>query len=194
MTVTLITIIHLFICVFLISIVLLQQGKGADAGATFGGGGNTVFGASGADTFLTKVTTFVAVCFMFTSVVLAVRGQGAGESGGALLDDLTTSVPAASDKPALEVVPDAATAEKLEDAAANVAENVGEVADTAAVDAVDASAEAADGTAKAVGEVAEQTAEVVSEEAAKVEAVANEATETPQVEASPTADPKAAAE
>ena len=99
---TLVTIVHLFICVFLILIVLLQQGKGADVGATFGGGGNTMFGASGADTFLTKVTTFVAICFMVTSVVLAVRGQSGGDSSGTLFQNLpeTQSLPSVNELPA----------------------------------------------------------------------------------------------
>jgi preprotein translocase subunit SecG len=53
-------------------IVLLQTGKGADMGATFGGGSSqTLFGSTGAATFLTKSTTFVAVAFMVTSLVLA---------------------------------------------------------------------------------------------------------------------------
>jgi len=53
-------------------IVLLQTGKGADMGATFGGGSSqTLFGSTGATTFLTKSTTFVAIAFMVTSLVLA---------------------------------------------------------------------------------------------------------------------------
>ena len=53
-------------------IVLLQTGKGADMGATFGGGSSqTLFGSTGATTFLTKSTTFVAVAFMVTSLTLA---------------------------------------------------------------------------------------------------------------------------
>jgi preprotein translocase subunit SecG len=51
-------------------LVLLQQGKGASAGAVLGGSSNTLFGASGANTVLTKVTTGFAIAFMFTSVVL----------------------------------------------------------------------------------------------------------------------------
>jgi preprotein translocase subunit SecG len=52
-------------------IVLLQRGKGADLGAAFGGSSQTVFGSQGAGGFLTKVTTAVAVLFMFTSLGLA---------------------------------------------------------------------------------------------------------------------------
>jgi preprotein translocase subunit SecG len=73
--ITLVGIIHISVCVFLILIVLLQQGKGADMGATFGGGSQTVFGASGADNLLTKVTTTVAVLFMITSIFLTISSK-----------------------------------------------------------------------------------------------------------------------
>jgi preprotein translocase subunit SecG len=67
-------IIHIIVCLALIMIVLLQTGKGADMGAAFGGGSSqTLFGSSGASTFLTKATTFAAVIFMLTSLSLAYR-------------------------------------------------------------------------------------------------------------------------
>ncbi|MBW1954626.1 MAG: preprotein translocase subunit SecG [Deltaproteobacteria bacterium] len=69
---TLIIILHVFVCVALILIVLLQTGKGADMGAVFGGGSSqTLFGSTGASTFLSKATTIAAVIFMLTSLVLA---------------------------------------------------------------------------------------------------------------------------
>ncbi len=62
---------HCALCAVLVGLVLLQQGKGADAGATFGGGGsNTVFGAAGAADFITKLTTSLAIGFMVTSILL----------------------------------------------------------------------------------------------------------------------------
>ena len=70
--ITVITIIHLVACVFLILVVLLQTGKGAEMGAVFGGGGSsTLFGASGAGNFLTKLTTGTAIVFFLTSLTLA---------------------------------------------------------------------------------------------------------------------------
>ncbi len=73
----LLIIIHIVICIALIMIVLLQTGKGADMGATFGGGSSqTLFGSTGASTFLTKATTIVAVAFMLTSLVLAYISSG----------------------------------------------------------------------------------------------------------------------
>jgi preprotein translocase subunit SecG len=62
--------IHVFACLFLIVVVLLQTGKGADMGAVFGGGSQTLFGSSGAGNFLTKLTTGTAIAFMITSLIL----------------------------------------------------------------------------------------------------------------------------
>ncbi|MFQ5668610.1 MAG: preprotein translocase subunit SecG [Candidatus Binatia bacterium] len=67
---TIVTIIHVIACLILIGIVLLQQGKGADMGAVFGGSSSTIFGSSGAGNFLTRLTTVVAVVFMLTSLTL----------------------------------------------------------------------------------------------------------------------------
>lgn len=68
----LLIIIHVVVCVALIMIVLLQTGKGADMGAAFGGGGSqTLFGSTGASTFLSKATTVAAIVFMLTSLALA---------------------------------------------------------------------------------------------------------------------------
>ncbi len=89
---TLVTVIHcFFVCPMLIIIVLLQQGKGADMGATFGGGSNTVFGASGADNLLTRVTTVLAVVFMCTSLYLAASLRpSSGLSGSVLTGSVVT--------------------------------------------------------------------------------------------------------
>jgi preprotein translocase subunit SecG len=64
--------IHVLACIALVGIVLLQHGKGADIGSTFGGGASqTVFGSRGAGNFLTKLTTGFAVVFMLTSLTLS---------------------------------------------------------------------------------------------------------------------------
>jgi len=69
---TILIIVHVVVCVALIMIVLLQTGKGADMGAAFGGGGSqTLFGSTGASTFLSKATTGAAIIFMLTSLALA---------------------------------------------------------------------------------------------------------------------------
>jgi len=66
-----VTILHIIVCVILILVVLLQAGKGANMGAAFGGSSQTVFGSSGAGTFLGKMTTIVAAIFMLTSLTLS---------------------------------------------------------------------------------------------------------------------------
>jgi preprotein translocase subunit SecG len=69
----LITIIHVFVCLFLIIVVLLQSGQSGDIAAAFGGmGSQTAFGPRGAATVLTRVTTWCAVIFMLTSITLSV--------------------------------------------------------------------------------------------------------------------------
>ena len=84
----LITILHVLVCICLIAIVLLQQGKGADMGVALGGGAsNTVFGARGAGNFLTKLTTGAAIVFMLTSVTLSRMG---GDSG---VEDILSTAP-----------------------------------------------------------------------------------------------------
>src|SRR3954464_7046777 len=69
---TLITILHIIVCLFLMLTVLLQSGKGGGMGGAFGGGNAaTVFGGSGASSFLRKLTAGAATTFMLTSIVLA---------------------------------------------------------------------------------------------------------------------------
>ena len=89
MTILLI-VVHIIVCIALIMIVLLQTGKGADMGAAFGGGSSqTLFGSTGASTFLSKATTAAAIIFMLTSLALAyLSGQRPGEQS------VVTSTPA----------------------------------------------------------------------------------------------------
>jgi preprotein translocase subunit SecG len=67
----LIKILHIAVAVFLILVVLLQTGKGAEMGAAFGGSSQTLFGSGGPAGFMAKLTTAAAVCFMLTSLGLA---------------------------------------------------------------------------------------------------------------------------
>jgi preprotein translocase subunit SecG len=67
-------IIHVVISLFLILVVLVQQGRGADLAGAFGGGGSqTAFGARGATTLLHKLTTGFFIAFVITSMALAIR-------------------------------------------------------------------------------------------------------------------------
>ncbi|MEP1214132.1 MAG: preprotein translocase subunit SecG [Marinobacter sp.] len=83
---TLVVVIHVVIAVALVGLVLIQQGKGANAGAAFGGGASqTVFGSEGSSSFLVRATTLLAIVFFVTSFSLAVfakqRAEVAGEAG-----------------------------------------------------------------------------------------------------------------
>lgn len=72
---TVITIIHVLVALSLVLVVLLQGGKGADMGAAFGGASQTIFGSSGAATFLGRLTAAAAIIFMITSLSLTVIGS-----------------------------------------------------------------------------------------------------------------------
>ena len=70
---TFVLVVHIILAVMILGLVLIQHGKGADAGASFGGGGAaTVFGASGSGNFLTRVTAILTALFFVTSLSLAV--------------------------------------------------------------------------------------------------------------------------
>ena len=68
---TVVVVLHLLGALGVVALVLLQQGNGADAGASFGAGAsNTVFGGQGSSTFLSKLTAILAACFFMTSLGL----------------------------------------------------------------------------------------------------------------------------
>ncbi len=70
---TLVVIVHVIVAIAIVGLVLLQQGKGADAGAAFGSGASqTVFGAAGSGNFLTRSTSIAATIFFITSLTLAI--------------------------------------------------------------------------------------------------------------------------
>lgn len=68
---TFLNIVHVFVCLFLILVVLLQQGRGGGMGSAMGGATAQVFGGRGAGNFMTRLTAICAVVFMATSVSLA---------------------------------------------------------------------------------------------------------------------------
>ncbi len=89
---TLLIIVHVIVCLFLIGIVLLQHGKGADIGATFGGSSQSLFGTEGPLPLLNKITTFAAVVFMVTSISLAYISARSGS--GSVMSGLSSGQPA----------------------------------------------------------------------------------------------------
>jgi preprotein translocase subunit SecG len=91
--------VHVLSCLFLIAVVLLQQGKGQDLASAFGGGGTqTAFGPRGSATVLSRATTILAGVFMVTSLTLSVLRP----SRSSVLDQVpqATEAPAAATTPA----------------------------------------------------------------------------------------------
>ncbi|MCA6064573.1 preprotein translocase subunit SecG [Thalassolituus marinus] len=78
---SIILIVHILLALGIIGFVMLQQGKGADAGASFGGGASqTVFGSSGSGNFLSRSTAILATVFFITSLALAVYASQKAKS------------------------------------------------------------------------------------------------------------------
>ncbi|MCU7835897.1 MAG: preprotein translocase subunit SecG [gamma proteobacterium symbiont of Taylorina sp.] len=108
---TVILAVHIVIAITLIGLILIQQGKGADAGAAFGGGGgggasSTVFGSQGSGNFLSKTTAILATSFFVSSLFLSYL-SGKVSSDKAESIEISNRVEAtatmAQDKPALPI-------------------------------------------------------------------------------------------
>jgi len=104
---SLILVVHVLLAVAVIGFVLIQHGKGADAGAAFGSGSSgTVFGAAGAGNFLARMTTLLATAFFVPSIALFYLAANR-DGGGSVLDELGDSVvqPVAPAAPVDDEVP-----------------------------------------------------------------------------------------
>ena len=99
-------IVHVLIALSIIGMVLLQQGRGADAGAGFGGGAsNTLFGARGSASFLSRTTAILAVLFFSSSLLLAYLGDRHDKKSTDIMDtpvqeQIQSDLPAAPQEPA----------------------------------------------------------------------------------------------
>ena len=93
----LLLVLHVILSLGIITLVLLQKGAGASAGASFGGGAGSVFGASGSSNFLSKTTAIFATAFFINSLVLAYLASNREVQTGSVLD----AVPS-PDVPAIE--------------------------------------------------------------------------------------------
>jgi len=99
---TLVLIIHVITCIALVTIVLLQAGKGAGLGNLFGGGGSDqLFSAPSGSAFLKKLTTFLAALFLLTTLGLTMLWQGRSERS--IIDNLP--LPAVPQAPAQPLTP-----------------------------------------------------------------------------------------
>jgi preprotein translocase subunit SecG len=92
--VILLVILHVLVSLFLVGVVLLQQGKSADLAGAFGGqGSQTAFGPRGAANLLTKLTTWSAIFFMLTSIGLTILLSRASSDHSVLSGTRTTQSP-----------------------------------------------------------------------------------------------------
>ncbi|HLA31421.1 MAG TPA: preprotein translocase subunit SecG [Pseudomonas sp.] len=106
---TVVVVFHLLGAIGVVALVLLQQGKGADAGASFGSGASaTVFGSQGSSTFLSRVTAILATAFFMTSLGLAYVAKDKADGGAQVglpdpaVLEVQQATPAVEDVPVLE--------------------------------------------------------------------------------------------
>lgn len=91
---TLLLVVHVMLAIGLIGLVLIQHGKGADAGAAFGSGASsTVFGSRGSTSFLSRATAVLATLFFVVSLALAILANQPAETGS--VTDIAQEQPAA---------------------------------------------------------------------------------------------------
>ena len=97
---TFVLVVHIILAVLMIVLILVQHGKGADAGASFGGGGAaTVFGASGSGNFLTRLTAVLTALFFVTSLTLAIFAKKQTSNAYSLQTvETTNTAPATSNE------------------------------------------------------------------------------------------------
>ena len=104
----LLLVVHILIAVAIVGLILLQQGKGADAGAAFGGGSSaTVFGSQGSGTFLSRATAVLAAMFLVSSLWLAYLTKQDAQTGDDFKDTFKVekTLPAADDAESSPVLP-----------------------------------------------------------------------------------------
>lgn len=92
-------VVHVLIALAIIGLVMLQQGRGADAGAGFGGASNSVFGARGASSFLSRTTAILASVFFVSSLALAYMAGNKDNKKADIMDAAQTSNPVQQDLP-----------------------------------------------------------------------------------------------
>tara|TARA_R110002072_G_scaffold133803_4_gene274341 strand:+ start:21718 stop:22113 length:396 start_codon:yes stop_codon:yes gene_type:complete len=121
---TVVVVVHVLVSLGLIGLIMIQHGKGAEAGASFGGGASqTVFGSQGSGSFLTKTTKYLAIIFFATSISLAVIAKQRSEvSSQELLP--TASLLEEMKKSETAVQSDAEIKVELDDTGSSVAEEV----------------------------------------------------------------------
>lgn len=127
-------VVHVIVALVIVGLIMLQQGKGAEMGASFGGGGSqTVFGAAGSGNFFSRMTAILVAVFFATSFVLAVLAKnsvGVDDSIIPYLEDTSGSAPVTTEpgaqSPAVEsaadVIPEVDTQENNSGSVSNESE------------------------------------------------------------------------
>ncbi len=119
-----ILIVHLLIALAIIGLIMLQQGKGADVGASFGAGASqTLFGSAGSSNALTKATAWLVVLFFVTSFGLAMLATDKTR----VVDDLDLVIPAAQERVVPVLDSDLPTVDNADPAAAPIGADVPEL-------------------------------------------------------------------
>ncbi len=98
-------VVHILIAIAIVGLVLLQQGRGADAGAGFGGASNSVFGARGASSFLSRTTAILATVFFSTSLSLAYLAGNKDNKVQDIMDAPEVLAPQQRDLPPIAIEP-----------------------------------------------------------------------------------------
>ncbi|MFN5746830.1 MAG: preprotein translocase subunit SecG [Methylococcaceae bacterium] len=102
-----IIVVHVLVALAIVGLIMLQQGRGADAGAGFGGASNSVFGARGASSFLSRTTAILAATFFTTSLALAYMASKQDNAAPDIMDAPQAAEPAQRDLPPVAVQPPA---------------------------------------------------------------------------------------
>lgn len=102
-----ILVVHVLLSLGLVALILMQHGKGADAGAAFGAGASgSVFGARGANSFIYKLTASIAIGFFLTSLTLAYLATneniGASEKPKSIVEEALANEPLTADVPSID--------------------------------------------------------------------------------------------
>lgn len=108
---TFIFVLHIISCLFLVGLILIQKGQGANMGAAFGGASQTVFGSRGPATFLNKLTIIIAVIFLSASIYLA---HSAKYSATATVVDEAKKLQVEEEKAGAAIDEEAAPAEEVD--------------------------------------------------------------------------------
>ncbi|GGJ08649.1 preprotein translocase subunit SecG [Halopseudomonas pertucinogena] len=118
---TLIVVVHLLVAIALVGLILIQQGKGAETGASFGAGASgTVFGSQGSATFLSRLTAVLATVFFLTSLGLAYYASYKASE----IRDAGLPVPALQSQPAAPASDDVPVLDEVQAPQAPVSDDV----------------------------------------------------------------------